>query len=128
MSTYEQLEGIVSAKIGTLKNLLHLIKLEAKLAGLSVFPLILNLFILFIILICLWFSLMLLIGTGLYLLCDHLPLTIVGVIVINVFCFIGLLKYLAFNIRNLSFEKTRAYFSQEAADHDRIQKTSTRSD
>ncbi|TAL64822.1 MAG: hypothetical protein EPN84_02650 [Legionella sp.] len=129
MSTLEQLEGLVSAKIGAIKDLFTLIKLEAQLARLSIFPLILNLCLLFVILIGLWFSLMLLLGTGIYYVWDNLVIAIFGVFLVNLLAAFGLFKYLNFNVRNISFTHTRAYFaSTESTSYDRIEKTTDSTD
>lgn len=129
MSLFDQLEGLITAKIGAITDLLTLIKLEARLAGLSIFPLILNLCLLFVILISLWLTLMLLLGTGFYLLGHNLILAISGILFINLLAVWGLWRYLNFNLRNLSFIQTRAYFSStESTTYDRIQKTTDSQD
>lgn len=124
MTILEQLEGLVSAKIGVFKSIFSLIKLETRLAGLSIFPLLLTLGMLLIVLFGVWTTSMCALGIGIYNLVHHLLLSVGLVLLVNVVMLLGLLKYLQFTLKNLSFAKTRAYFSQkEGADYEQLQST-----
>jgi len=124
MSVLEQVEGLVSAKLSVIKNLLTLVRLEARLAGLSIFPLLLNLCLLIIIISTVWLSTMVLLGVGLFSVLNNALLSISVVLLLNLGLLFGLLKYLTYNLKNLSFEKTRAYFSNKESTHyDKLEKT-----
>ncbi|KTD60063.1 hypothetical protein [Legionella shakespearei] len=124
MKVLEEAEGYVSDKLGVIKKLLSLMRMEAQLAGLSVYPLLLNLCALFIVFITVWLLAMILIGYGISLVLGNLLLVVFCVFLLNLACLLGLLKYLAFNLRNMSFEKTRNYFTQkENNNYDHLEKT-----
>ena len=127
MKFFEQIEGLVSNKLATLKTMHSIFKLEARLAGLSVYPLLLNLCMLFVVLITLWLSVMLLIGYFILLCFGSLLLAFIFISVLNLGLLFGLLKYLSFNLRNMSFEKTRTYLSsKESSEDDKLKKTINR--
>jgi len=110
MNLLEQIEGLVSGKIEIIKTLISLIKLETRLAGLSVYPLLLNLVTMLIVLMTLWFSSMVLLGYFLMMLFASFMTAILSVLLINLLLLI-LLNYLfAANLHKMSFEKTRNYF------------------
>lgn len=124
MKLLEEAEGYVSDKLGVIKKLLSLMRMEAQLAGLSVYPLLLNLCALFVVFISVWFLAMFLIGYCISLVLGSLVWTVLCIFLFNLACLLGLLKYLAFNIRNMSFEKTRNYFTQKESDnYDHLEKT-----
>jgi hypothetical protein len=113
MEILKQAETLVSAKLAVIKTLFTMIRLEARLAGLSVFPLLVNICMVFVILMTVWLLTSLLMGYGIFLVAHHnILLSLFLVFLINLGVLLGLIKYLAFNIKNMSFEKTRAYFSQ----------------
>ena len=128
MKIVEEIEGFFSSKLGVIKAVITIIKLETRLAGLSVFPLLLTMCMLFVVLIATWLSSLLLLGYFAKLMFDNIILAIVAVLLLNVGLFLGLLKYLAFNLKKMSFEKTRAYISnKESNEHDKQEKTINRS-
>ncbi len=124
MKIIEEIEGFFSEKVSAFKTLTSMMKMEAKLAGLSVFPLLINLCALFIILITVWFSLMALSGYLILPFVGTPVLAVLSIFILNMILFFGLLKYLTYNLRNMSFEKTREYFSRtENDDYEQIEKT-----
>lgn len=113
MEVLKQAETLVSAKLAALKDLFTMIRLEARLAGLSIFPLLVSVCMLFVVLMTVWLFASLLMGYGIFLLIHkNIFLSLILVFLINLMLFAILLRYLLFNIKNMSFEKTRAYFSQ----------------
>lgn len=123
----EQIEGLVSSKFETFRTILSIFKLEAKLAGLSVYPLLLNTCMIFVVLITVWLSAMFLIGYFAVLYWGTLLLAISAILFFNLILLLGLLKYLIYNLRSMSFEKTRAYLSpQESSEDGKLQKTINR--
>lgn len=107
----EHIEGLVSNKLSSIKVLMSLFRLEARLTALSVYPLILSVCLIFVVLITIWLSVMFLIGylTVIYW---HVPfLAICLVLLLNLIFFVVFLKCLLYNLNNMSFKKTRAYLS-----------------
>lgn len=120
----EQIEDLVSNKLATFKTIFSIFKLEARLAGLSVYPLVLNICMLLVILVTLWLVTMVLVGYAVVFFLSTLLPAILFVLIINLFLCWALLRYLNFNLHQMSFEKTRAYLSpQESNDNDKLQKT-----
>ncbi len=130
MEVFKQLEALVAAKISVIKTVYSLIRLEARLAGLSVFPLVLNICMLLVVLITVWLTAMLLAGYFVYLALGYWGLgasnrflfSILFVLLCNVGCLLGLVKYLSFNLNNMSFQKTRRYFSRKSVEHEKLEK------
>lgn len=129
MNVLEHIEGLVSTKLQVFKTVISLIKLEARLAGLSIAPLILNICMLFVVFITVWLSTMFLVGYLTLIACNNLIISTLIVLFLNLGLLLGLYKYLGFNLKSMSFEKTRAYFSEnESPHHDKLEKTSNESD
>jgi hypothetical protein len=122
MKIFEQIEGFVSSKLYIIKMGFELVKLEARLAGLSVYPLLLNICMLLIVLMATWFVTMLLFGYGILFKFQSIVLAIGSVLLLNIMLLGFLLKYLSFNLRKMSFEKTREYFSNKVDnDYDKLE-------
>ena len=124
MKILEQIESLVSGKLSTLKLLIGIVKLEARLAGLSIFPLLLNLSLLLIILMTTWLVGVLLLGYGLLVVFKSFLLASLSVLFLHIILVGILLNYLSFNLKKMSFEKTREYFSTTMGnEHERLEKT-----
>lgn len=126
MEALKQVEHLVSTKLSVIKAVLSLMQLEARLAGLSVFPLLLNLCMLLIVLMTFWLSICILIGYEFLLASNNFPLALFLVFTLNLGVLWGLAKYLAFNIKNMSFEKTRSHIFQNKDMDDECEKTTDR--
>lgn len=116
MSIIEQIAGLVSGKIDIAKSVAKIIKLETKLAALSVYPLILNLCVMLIVLMSLWLSSMVLVGYCLNYVLHNTFLALGIVVLINIGLLTILHQVLLLNLRKMSFEKTREYFSHKVED------------
>lgn len=125
MEALKQLEALVAAKISVIKTAWSLMRLEAKLAGLSVFPLLLNICMLFVVLITLWLTAMFLVGYLAFWASNRFLLSISLVLLLNIGFLLGLLKYLSFNLKCMSFPKTREYFSEKSVEHEQLEKADT---
>lgn len=124
MEFFKQIEHLVSARIALVKMMFTVFKLEARLAGLSIFPLILTVCMLLIVLMSLWLCTSLLLGYGILLFSGNLLLSLLLVFFFNLCVLMGLAKYLTVNLKNMSFEKTRAYFSSnKSMDDEQLEKT-----
>ncbi|WP_131783331.1 hypothetical protein [Legionella gresilensis] len=122
MKFLEHLEGLISSKIEVAKNLWSLFKLEAKLAGLNIYPLFINLVLVPVLLLTIWFSLMTLVGYILTVLSGYVWLGIVAVLLLNAVILGIVVKRLLTNVRQMSFEKTRAcYASHKVRDAHELQ-------
>jgi len=118
MNVLEELDGIVAGKLAVLKTFIALIRLESKLAGLSVYPLLLNICLLLIVLMTVWATGTLLLGYSFFLICHNVLIAIGIVFLLNLAVVFGLFKYLSSNLRQMSFEKTRQYLLQREGGKD----------
>lgn len=118
MEALRQVETLVSAKLSVIKTVFTIFRLEARLAGLSVFPLLLNVCLLLIVLMTVWLLSSLLIGYGILLASNSFFISLVVTFLLNLAVFWGLTRYLAFNLKNMSFDKTRSYFSENKSNDD----------
>jgi hypothetical protein len=122
MKLIDEVEGFISGQFNSIKMVLSLIRLEAKLAGLTLVPLLVNLCMLFVILITFWLSTMVLLGYFIVNTTHHLYWALGTVTALNLVLFAALLKYLTFNMRAMSFEKTRHYFTKPASqEHEQLE-------
>ena len=125
MKLLEQMEGFVSDSLGMIKTVVSIIKLETRLTVLSVYPLLLTVCMLLIVVTTIWFSTMLLLGYFFTLFFESAMMAIGSVLLLNGVLFVVLITYLKFNLRQMSFEKTRACFSKkEEHEDDELKKTS----
>lgn len=111
MKFLEHLEGLISSKIEVAKGIWTLFRLEAKLAGLTLYPLFINLALLPILLLTIWFSTMVLVGYIVAVLSGYTWIGIVAVLLLNTVILAIVVKRLMTNVRQMSFEKTRACFT-----------------
>lgn len=112
MQFINEIEGLVSSQLHVIKHFLSMTKLEARLAVLSIYPLLINLCMLFVCLISLWLTSNVILGYALMQVLDSLIIAMACVLIFNTLLFGLLLTYLRFNLRKMSFEKTRAYLSR----------------
>lgn len=126
MKFLEEIEGVVLGHVHVIKTVFSLVKLEARLAGLSVFPLLLNVCFLFVVLLSLWFLGMALLVYAFMDVFGSILLALAAVLLLNVLLLVLLLIYLLFNLKKMSFEKTRDYFfNKRTSEHvDQLKKTS----
>ena len=126
MKLFEQIDGFASDCLSVIKTVVAIFKLEAKLARLSIFPLLLNLCSLLIIAITVWLSSMFILGYYSLLTFNSIIIAAAIILLINLLILILLIQYLKFNLRNLSFEKTRAYFSNnEGKPYEKLEESTT---
>lgn len=111
MNIFEEVEGLVSNKFSVMKSLFSLIKSEAKLAGLSFLPFMMTGFTLFIVILTSWSSALVFTGYCINLFVQNSLISILLVLILNLAVLLILLKYLILNLKQMSFEKTRAYFT-----------------
>ncbi len=112
MQFFEEIEGLVSSKWSALLSLISLIKLEATLAGLSIFPLLLNVLMLLVVLLTVWLSTMVMVGYGIIQAYNSGIIATLAVLLLNGLLLGILLKYLLFNLKQMSFEKTRLHLAR----------------
>ena len=128
MDLLEDIEGFVTGKLSIIRTMLTIIKLETKLAGLSIFPLILNICLLLIIITTTSIISMLLFCYWIFSLYHSMYIALFSTLVLNIVLIMCLFKYLLFNLKNVSFEKTRAFISKkENHNHDKYKKTTDKS-
>lgn len=115
MNIIKETEQFISNKVEGIKALFSLITLEAQLAGLSIYPVLITLCLLFAIAITTWWALVVFIGYVFIITLHSVLWAILFVLFLNIGLISALLAYLSFNLKNMSFPKTREYF---AYDHD----------
>lgn len=113
MSLFEEIEGLVSAQLDVVKTAVSILKLETRLAGLSVYPLLLNLCLLLIGLMSAWTTSMVALGYILTMMIPNILICILLVLLLHVGIVFGLIRYLSFNLKNMSFEKTRQFIASK---------------
>lgn len=108
----EHLDGYVSEQLKIGKTVFSLIKFEAKLAGQSIYPLVLNICLLIIIVLSVWFSTLVLAGYFFMLLLGSFALSCSLILATNIIILLLLMKYLNTTLKNMSFLNTREFFSK----------------
>lgn len=116
MSMIKEIEGLVSNKIGEVKTFFALFQLETRLAAQSISPLLGNLFMIVMVVISLWLTIMATIGYCAFLIFDNTLYALLSMLVLNLGMLVWLFKYLQYNVHNMSFEKTRLYWKENAND------------
>lgn len=119
MKVLSHLEGFISENIKVAKTFISLVKLEARLAGLSIFPLLLNLCMLIVITFGVWLSAMLLLQYFLQLWLGNYITSISLVFLFNLIIFFTLIKNVSLYLKRMSFAKTRESLNHQVrANHE----------
>lgn len=121
MQVLEEVAELVSSKYSMFKTLAAMVRLEARLAGLSIFPMLLTLAVLIVFGLSFWVSTLILLGYLLYQFFQSMLIAILLVVIIN---FIGVAlaaKSLITNIKNMSFSRTRKYLLKNKKEQDELQ-------
>lgn len=108
----EALEGFITSQVSVLKSLVTLAKLEASLARISIYPFMLTLCAIIAVTLTAWITTMAFLG---YLIAWKFKSVLIGMCVIwciNLMMLCLLLKYAKFNLRNMSFIKTRTHLNE----------------
>lgn len=113
MELIDHVKSFVSGNVRIASSLFTLIKLEAKLAGLSIFPVFLNSIMLLVVLMTSWIFAMVLLQHIFWILFNSFILSLGLILFLNVLLFFILMKTLTTNLQKMSFEKTREFFSPE---------------
>ncbi|MBX9704025.1 MAG: hypothetical protein K2X39_07710 [Silvanigrellaceae bacterium] len=111
MKLLEHIEGFIHANLNVAKTFLSLVKLETKLAGMSIFPVLVILCLLLIGLTTTWALFLFLAGYYLILATSSFVIGIICLLFINLGLLSVLLYYLRSNLNNMSFKKTRESLS-----------------
>lgn len=125
MNIIEELEGLISSKTESMQLLLSLFKLEINLARLSIIPLVFNIIVILVIVLTTWFATMMLWGYLFYMLSTSVLLAVVSIVLLNLILLYFLLRLMKYNLKNMSFEKTRAFFSRKGSDEENESKKIT---
>ena len=131
MNFLDELEGLITNKLGAIKTLISMTKLEGRLAGLSILPFMLCAIFLFTIVLSTWLTLTGLIGYLAWLYLGKVIWSFAAVLLFNLILLSILKKYLLVTLRKMSFEKTRKYFemvltASENGDYERREANSAR--
>ncbi len=109
----EHIEGYFSSKKAIASDFFTLIKLEAKLAGLSLYPLVVNGFILLTLLMSFWFMVLTASGYLLTLWVGNFLMALSILLAANFILVLGIMQRIHSCFKQLSFEKTRACLSSD---------------
>jgi len=118
MKLLNEIEGLVSSQINVIKAILSIMRLEARLASLSIIPVLVSILMILIVVVTTWESAMVLFGYLIFLALNSPVLAILLTLLFNVACLVGLGVYLLANLKHMSFEKTRKYLSLKENHHD----------
>jgi|GEM_PF-2280044 len=108
MKFIEHLDGLISSKINSVKGLWTLFKLEAKLAGLTVLPVLISVALLSALAITMWLTTMVFLGCLLHIYGTSLLASIGFVLVLNCCLLLLVGNFLKRGINKMSFSKTRS--------------------
>lgn len=125
MRALYELSGFFSSKWDALKTLTTLIRLEAKLAALSVMPLVVCLLLLMIVATTTWLVSLLLIGYGLWWWLHNMVITLLSLLLVNLLIGLGLFKKIIAYLKQISFTHTRSCLSSTTCRHHEQTKTTT---
>ncbi len=113
MKVIEELEGLVSSKWEIFKSIFSLVKLEARLAGISAAHIFASVLVLFVILITTWLMLMVLIGYGILLVYPSPTLALTVILLINIVIVGLLIMHIMSCAQTMSFEKSRRFLFED---------------
>lgn len=122
MKAFKALQGLVSGELKIINTLIAIIKLEARLAGSSIVPLLVNLMLLFLVLLTTWVAAVVILSYVMIAAFDNVLASLLVILLLHIGILLGLVKYLQFNLKSMSFEKTRAFFSTENNNNDHLEK------
>lgn len=125
MSFLDELEGLIVNKLGTIKTLISITKLEGRLARLSIFPLIFCILFFLIILTSVWLSTTFLLGYLFWLYCESIICSVIFGLCINIILLLVLKKFILVNLRNMSFIKTREHIDNVITIIEKVKNEST---
>lgn len=108
MEFFEHLEGVWSKKLALMSGIWTLLKLETKLAGITVYSLITCIGFLIVFALTSWLLLITLLTYTLLIITGHFYMSLGLVFLLNACCLLFSLKRLTANLQNMSFVKTRA--------------------
>ncbi|WP_028387877.1 hypothetical protein [Legionella fairfieldensis] len=129
MKLIEELEGFFSSRIAIIKDFYVLAKLEASLAGQSIYPLILYLSVLMPLICAIWLTLMLTLGVVLFPFLESMVLILLIVLSLNVCFLIVIIQKIKKLLKEISFSRTRSCLtSMPLKDNHDIQKRASNSD
>ncbi|KTC73096.1 hypothetical protein Lbir_1148 [Legionella birminghamensis] len=121
---FESISGLVSSKLESYKLFTKIVQLETKLAAMGVLPLIIHTVMLLIMSMTVWLLIMSLIGYGLFYILGSIALSLLLTVVLNLGIMYTIYRLAVSNLKKMSFEKTREYFSHHPEDiHDEAETT-----
>lgn len=111
MRLLKEIEGFISNQCHALSILFSIINLEITLAKLSIYPLLITVLMFGIVLISFWLTTSALLGYGIFWMTDNVFMALGGMLFCQGIALVFLIKYLRFNVKNMSFERTRRYLN-----------------
>lgn len=118
MKAWNELEALLCDKVESVKTLLSMTAIEARLTQLSLTPFLLICGLLGLVLLTLWLSVMGILGCLVWMLQPTLIWVFTSIFLMNVLVLLMLQYGLRRHLRNMSFQKTRQYFKWITMVHD----------
>lgn len=109
MGLWTEIEGLIVSKLESIKTILSMTALEAKLTQLSVAPFMMTSVMLFVVLFTLWMALMGILGCFVWDMHHRLMWSFCCVFLVNLLIFLILGHCLRCYLRYMGFQKTRQY-------------------
>lgn len=108
MKLADHFGGLISNRLAITKNIFTLLKLEAKLAGASIGPLLFSGCILLVLLLSLWITVLALLGYLLFLALGNFLPVLGFVLLLNAIFTVIAFRALRIRAQRISFAKTRS--------------------
>ncbi len=109
MGAWQEAEGLIASKLQSIKTLLSMTALEAKLTRLNIAPFMVTGVMLSMVLVTVWIALMGMLGCFVWEMQHRLMWSFGAVLLVNVLLLIILQKCLVYYLRHMCFQKTRQY-------------------
>lgn len=109
MGAWSEVEGLIASKLQSIKTLLSMTALEAKLTQLSIAPFMVTGVMLLVVLVTVWVALMGMLGCVIWEMQHRLMWAFGSILLVNVIILFILQRCLVYHLRHMSFQKTRQY-------------------
>ncbi len=107
MKVFEEIAQLISTKLNIGLSFFRLVGLEARLAGLSLVPLLCSLVGLIVIGLSAWLTLVAILFFAINMLLNNIMLSLTCLFLLNLLTLAILAKAMLYNVNNMSFKNTR---------------------
>lgn len=113
MNLFNSVGGLISSRLGFAKDIFTLFRLEAKLAGLNLYSVLISIISSLVLLLSIWITVVILIGYLVLFLGGNIIVALFTVLLLNCLLLALILRLLAIRLKQMSFEKTRACLNNQ---------------